>query len=779
MHAERVLEFEAIREQLAAECETAAGRALASDLQVSFDPDEVWRRLALTGEAFRLLENTSGLSLNGVADVVKPVTLAGKGAVLGGDVLARISDSLIAMRSARSALATRKEEMPGLWRWAERLPELRDLESRLTSSLDGDGEVKDEASPALASIRGRIGAIGQRIVERIQSYTQGNRRDLLSEPIYTVRDGRYVIPLKAENRGKIKGVVHGASGSGQTVYLEPDDVLNLGNQLREAESAEREEIQRILKDLSGRVGKHADAIVAGLEASAQLDLVLAKARLGQRQQACLPVAWGQHRLLIEKGRHPLLNPETAVPLSLELGSEVDGLMITGPNTGGKTVAIKTVGLFVLMAQSGLMVPADAMRLGPFTSVWADIGDEQSLQQSLSTFSGHVKNIAAALRGLRAGALVLLDEIGAGTDPAEGSALAKALLRAFRDAGAKILCSTHYGELKVFAYNEPGFTNAAMEFDTKSLRPTYRLILGAPGASHALRIAERYGVPKEIVEAARTDLGVDRQDVARMLEKLELAQKQAQRAQSEADRMAARLREVEREAQRKLSEAEEIRKTARARAAEELEQEIRRIRSQTAELMEELKGAAKGKEVEQVRTRLRDLEKSTAGKADRLKETSTPPSPTPVEIAKGMTVRIRGHSQSGTVLTDPRGESVQVQVGALKMRVAVRDLEAAPSAPPERKMTISRPGAFLQKTQNQTQELHLRMLRAEDAADLLDRFLDDAVLAGLPWVRIVHGKGGGVLRQVTHQALRRHPEVRTWHYADPAEGGDGVTVAVFE
>lgn len=773
-HAERVLEFEAIRERLAAECETEGGARLAADLAPTFDEAEVWALQDLTREAADLLGGLSVPSLGAVRDHATAVTRAAKGGAVDGQTLFQIGAALEAMRAARGVVRARERDCPALWGIASNLCDLAALERRLLDSLEADGEVLDSASPELARLRKAKHSCAQRIGDRIQSYVSGKNRDLLSDPIVTQRDGRYVVPVKAEHKSRLKGIVHDTSASGQTVYVEPEEIVQLGNALREAEAAERAEVARILADLSKRVGAEADAIAVGLEAASELDLHLAKARLGYRMKGASPIRSDGHRIFIQSGRHPLLEAETAVPLTLDVGKEFDGLLITGPNTGGKTVAIKTVGLFVLMAQSGLMLPAGEVRLGVFTQVWADIGDEQSLQQSLSTFSAHIKNIAEALAKLRPGALVLLDEAGAGTDPAEGAALAKALFLAFQSGGAKLMASTHYGELKVFAYNTPGFINAAMEFDVKSLRPTYRLIVGAPGASHALRIAERYGIPKSIVDAAREGVGVERQDVARMLEKLEQAQRQAQAAQSEADRLTARLRKIEAETESKLAEAAEIKRTARQKAAEAVEAALREIRLEAAAIFDELKASTDPKARESARERLREVQRA----GQDLSEDFRPPAEKReiTAIVKGARVRLEGYAQVGTVLTDPRDGKVQVQVGMLKMTVPVAQLRPAPGEP--EKPAPARKNLGLQRAQTATMELQLRGMRAEDAQEAIDRFVDDAILGGLPSVRIVHGKGEGILRKVTRETLKRHRGVRSFRDGEPSEGGQGVTIAEF-
>lgn len=774
MHALRVLEFDAIRERLQYHCETPLGAALASELLPSFDETEVWRLLEQTRETMDFIAKLSPPRLGALKDPREALNRAAKGGTLGGNEVFQIGDSLYAMRSLKEAVKPRRAEFPKLWNFVEFLPEHKRLEDQIFESLESDGAVKDGASPQLGTLRQKKRSAASRIQDRIQSYTTGSTRELLSDPIYTVRDGRYVIPVKSENRGKIRGIVHDTSSTGATVFIEPEEILQLGNALREIEAAERAEVIRVLASLSGKVGAVANEAIPGIEQAGFVDFLLAKAKLGYDLRGTIPQPLKSTGIKIQGGRHPLLDPDKVIPLDIELYAENGSVLITGPNTGGKTVAIKTVGLFVLMAQSGIAVPGLDVRLGPFTQVWADIGDEQSLEQSLSTFSGHIKNIAAALSGLKKGSLVLLDEVGAGTDPAEGAALAKAILLEMQRKGAAILASTHYGELKAFAFNADGFQNAAMEFDLKSLRPTYRLIMGAPGASQALRIAERYGIPKEVVESAKTGLGEQQQDIAGMLEKLEQAQKQARIAQGEADRRLNELKRKEAEADKKLDEARSVRENVHGKAQEAIDDALREIRLEAARLFEELKRAPDQRSIEKSRQDLKDLQEVGADLAKELAPKKEK-KPATGGISKGMSVKIEGYNQIGTVIEEPRGATVAVQVGVLKMTLPLQSLQPVATPVLQRK---AQPNVRLLKAQTASTEIHLRAMRAEEAEQDLQRFIDDAVLAGLDSVRIVHGKGEGILRKLTQDYLRRHPHVKSFRTADAGEGGDGVTVAVF-
>lgn len=779
-HALRVLEFPAVRERLQYHCETSIAAAIAHDLEPTMDAELVLALLEETNEAYDLISKHSVPSMGSVRDLRGSLQRIGKGGIGSGEELFAIGEAMSTIRSIRSLLSPIRTQYPLLWRFLEFAPEHPRLEEAIFTSLDPNGEVKDSASPNLATLRQRKRSTTSRIIEAIQSYTTGSRRDLLSDPIYTVRDGRYVIPLKAENKGKIKGIIHDTSGSGATVYLEPEDVLQLGNRLREVEAAERDEILKVLGAISGKVGGVASEVIQGIQDAAELDLILAKARLAFEMKGTPPQKADAHTIQIQGGRHPLIDQGVAVPLDIVLGGRHGSILITGPNTGGKTVAIKTVGLFVCMLQSGMFVPALDVRFSPFTQIWADIGDEQSLQQSLSTFSGHIKNIGEALKSLSSGALVLLDEVGAGTDPAEGAALARAILFEMRERGAAVLASTHYGELKAFAYSTDGFTNAAMEFDAKSLRPTYRLLLGAPGASHALKIAERYGIPKDVIERAREGLSEQQQDIAAMLERLEQAQKLARIAQGDADRRVSELKKREEVASRKLEEADEIRRTASSKAQGLIDEALRQIRLEAAEIFEELKkSGAEQKSLDQGRTRLKELQEVGEDFSEEFsRQSPRPPSRSEASegnLKAGATVKIVGYQQTGVLLNEPSGGKAQVQMGPLKMTVKASDLTAI-AGPPQQKAKVN---IGLQKAQSATTEIHLRGSRAEDAMEDLEKFLDEAILAGLPSVRIVHGKGEGILRQLTRQMLQRNPGVKGFREGEPGEGGAGVTIATFK
>lgn len=776
LRALKILDFQAIRNRLGLCCETELGKQLASELFPEFDRESVWRLIHQTSEALDLFGKNPPPSLYGVFDVRPALKLAGKGSILGGQELYRIGVALQGVRSYNDYLEP--TQSPTLSKLAIGLIPEPKIEAELIHCLDSDGSVQDDASSELAEIRRKKRGAQGRILERIQAYVSGKARDYLSDPLYTVREGRYVIPLKSEHKGKIRGIIHDTSATGSTLYLEPDDVIAAANDARQIEAAEREEEKRILTLLSRKLAHISDATVGSLTLLGELDLIFAKARLAAQMKANVPEEVPGNFIKIQGGRHPMLDPETVVPIDIEVGKDAN-VLITGPNTGGKTVAMKTVGLFVAMMQSGLMPPAIHVKFGSFSQIWADIGDEQSIEQSLSTFSAHVKNIASALNNLQPGGLVLLDEVGAGTDPAEGAALAQAILLEIQAKEAVVLASTHYGELKAFAFSEKGFTNASMEFDAKSLRPTYRLILGAAGASQALKIAERYGIKHHVIERAIAGLTDQQQNLAEMLHELENSQKRARAAQSEADRRTAELRDLELKAERKLKEAEDIRKRANERSHDAIETTLREIRIQAEDVIESLKkqGVADPQKIQKSREDLRALDALGKDLSRKFKqEPKAIPAGSKTDYRKGDVVQVLGFQQNAVLLEDSVGKEVFVQMGALKMKVDVRKL-----SPTQQKLvspSSNKSKMGLSKTMTATTEITLRNMRAEDAVQLLERFLDDAILGNVPWVRIVHGKGEGILRQITQDYLKKHPEVKNFRDGDATEGGQGVTIATF-
>ncbi|MGQ9802764.1 MAG: endonuclease MutS2 [Anaerolineae bacterium] len=784
----QTLEFPKILERLAAHTSFSAGAEKARALAPSTDPAEIRERLATTTEARRFLSLYPLTDLGGARDVRPMVEAARREAVLDPADLLDIAQTLQTARRLRQTVARQEAHFPRLAAVAARLEPCPELVAAIERVLDERGEVRDDASSALARIRSERRTVHDRLITRLQRIISSpETAPFLQEPIITMREGRYVVPLKADFKGRIRGIVHDRSASGATLFIEPLSVVELGNTWRELQVAEDQEIRRILADLSARVAARGAEILETVDALADLDLAFAKARYADELDAVEPLlADGKPerdgtRLRLLRARHPLLDPATVVPIDVILDGGTHVLVITGPNTGGKTVTLKTVGLLALMAQSGLHIPADENSLLPvFAAIYADIGDEQSIEQSLSTFSAHLTNILSFIHQADEHSLVLLDELGAGTDPAEGSALARALLETFRQRGAVTLVATHYPELKAYAQLTPGVCNACVEFDPETLRPTYRLTIGIPGRSNALAIARRLGLDEAIVRRAEALLSPQERQTEHLLADLHRLRLEAARARDEAYAARAEAQRLTEELHRRLARIDEERaailEQARREALEELErlrEEVRALQQQwrkiylTSPVAQDVSGVPHPPPpVAEAEAELNRLE-TEVEESFRAPEPLLPTGP----LQPGDTVWVKSLRAIGELraLVD---DEVEVQVGPLRVRVPARELERrAPPAP------VVEPSGVRYAPPTAPLRLDLRGQTVEEALERLDRYLDTAALAGLPWAHIVHGKGTGALRQAVRDFLRRHPLVRSYRSGEEGEGGDGVTVVV--
>ncbi len=776
----QTLEFPQVLAHLARHTTFSAGREMALALTPTPFADEVRERLQETAEARYLLDTQGGLSLGGVRDVRPLAHSAQRGAILQPDDLLDILGTLRAGGRVRRTLHRLRNRVPLLADIAARIEPCPALADEIRRCLNDQGEVVDQASPQLARIRSDLRAVHERLLDRLNRIlTNPQNAPYLQEAIITRRGGRYVIPVKADFKGRIPGIVHDTSASGATLFVEPLSLVEMGNRWRQLQVEEDREVKRILADLSAQVAGHGEELAWTVEALAALDLALAKGRYADAIQAVPPTmvpdadpAIGSP-LDLRQARHPLLDPETVVPIDVHLdGNRI--LVITGPNTGGKTVSLKTVGLMAAMAQAGLHLPvAEGSRLPVFSGIYADIGDEQSIEQSLSTFSAHLINIIHILERADEHSLVLLDELGAGTDPVEGSALARALLAHLLARRITTLVATHYSELKAFAQTTPGVENASMEFDLDTLSPTYRMRIGLPGRSNAFAIAERLGLPAEIVEAARALVSPDERAAESLLAEIQQAHREAAAARDEAIQTKRRVEEQERRLAAHLAAIEGERAAILGEARAEARRELARFRREIESLQEELderrrQSSLTARWLAQARERLAAQEKAAAPPPP-----PPPPEPEalPGEIAVGDTVFIVGLGTTGQV-TALEGDRAEVQVGAFSVRVQRSDLERRKprKAAPEPTVSLPKPPP------SPGIELDLRGRRVEDALPELDRYLDDAFLAGLPWVRIIHGKGTGALRRAVRRHLREHPLVRSYRSGEQGEGGTGVTIA---
>ena len=781
-----LLEFDKLRRQLADRTHFGGGRELALGLEPAWLGEEVAARQALTAQARDFLDRKGGALLEGAHDMRLEIESATRGKMLLAQELLEIRDTIAAARRVKRPIVRDHARWPELAALAERLDPCPGVHDAIQEALDEDGEVRDAASPELRRVRKKRRVVHDRIVRQMEGLLRGAAASHLQEALVTQRDGRYVLPVKADFRGRVPGVVHDVSDSGQTVFVEPLAVVELGNEHRQLELEERKEVERILRDLSLRVAEEAEALIGTVGELAQIDLVFAKARLGIEMRAVRPDIEqdGAPGLRFHAARHPLLDPDTVVPIDVWVGADEDFhvLVITGPNTGGKTVSLKTVGLLTAMAQSGLQVPAaDGARLSVFNGIFADIGDEQSIEQSLSTFSGHMTNIIALLEQADDRSLVLLDELGAGTDPAEGAALAGSILETLRMRRITTVASTHYTELKTYAYSTEGVANASVEFDVDTLRPTYELTIGLPGRSNALAIAARLGLPAEIVDSAREGLEVSEVEMEDLLAEIRearrastaervLATEKRVRAEAWAARLEKALREIE-------EQRAELLNTARRQAEGELETARRAIRR----LLERAERAGGGREaLAEARGALdAKVEELTDIVAEREQAEVIVPPPEPEQLAPGARVRVRSLSAEGEVLElDERKDEVLVQMGALRMRVDVADLEWI-AAPATVQPVISSGRHAIDTGAASPIELDLRGMRVEEALARVDEQLDRALLIGSPFIRIVHGHGTGALKQAVREALRRHRSVTRHRAGEKGEGGDGATVVYFD
>ncbi|WP_188816536.1 endonuclease MutS2 [Calditerricola satsumensis] len=774
-----VLEFPKILAALAEKTVSPLGREKAEALRPSTDPAVVRTWQDETAEAARLLRHHDAVPLAGVRDIRPLVSRAQKGGTLLPDDFVAIAQTLKTGRRLKAFLlkATADGTYPHLRALAERLVSLADLEQAIGEAIGEHGEVLDSASPALRAIRAEIRALESRIRETLEGLIRNPAtQKLLQEPLITVRNGRYVLPVKQEHRGAFGGIVHDQSASGATLFVEPQAVVALGNRLREAQRREEREIARILAQLSAKVAAAGEALLANAETLGQLDFVFAKAHLAREQDAGKPALNTKGYLVLRRARHPLIPRDRVVPIDVELGRTFTSLVITGPNTGGKTVTLKTIGLLTLMALAGLHIPAEAdSDVAVFSGVYADIGDEQSIEQSLSTFSSHMTNIIRILRRVDANSLVLLDELGAGTDPTEGAALATAILDYLHRRGVRTVATTHYSELKAYAYNRTGVMNASVEFDAETLRPTYRLLIGVPGRSNAFAIAQRLGLPEEIVTAARSQLGEDERRVEAMIASLEENQRRAEAERQEAERLRREVERLRDELARERERFAQEKNRLLEKAEREANQAVERARREAEAILAELREQAKAEQASIREHRLIALRNQLDRARVRFAR-EAPPRPArkanPRPVREGDTVRVLTLDQKGTVLEKAGDQEWLVSVGLMKVKVKERDLELLEGEPQEEWVPVA---AVKGGGSAVSPELDLRGHTVEEALVELDQYLDRALMAGLHQVTVIHGKGTGALRSGVQEFLKRHKHVRAFRLGGPGEGGSGVTV----
>ena len=776
--SQALLEFPLIRTRLADMTSFPPSRRLAEALEPESDPVLVARGLDETDQARALLRDRAGVGVGAAHDIGPQVERATRAGRLDAQQFLEIADTLDA--TARLATALADERRPLLRDLGRELHPLPALRSTLARSFDPVGELLDTASARLGGLRAAVRVAYDRLRRRLDALVGSELGGALQEPIITLRNGRYVVPVKAEARGKVKGIVHDASGSGQTLFIEPMVAVELGNAWREAKAAEQEEVERILDELSALVAANAEALRATLAALARFDLWAAKAQLAVEMDGVRAETADRPSVVLLGARHPGLTGRV-VPIDLRLGEDYTALVVTGPNTGGKTVTLRTLGLLALMHQAGLHVPAEAgSKLPVFSDVFADIGDEQSIAQSLSTFSGHLRRIIRIVEAAGSGTLVLLDELGAGTDPTEGSALAQALLDHFIRAGALIAATTHYAELKAYAHTTEGARNASVEFDLESLSPTYRLTIGLPGGSQAFAIAERLGLAPGIVADARSRLSEAQRTFEETLARIKTAETETsdalERARAAEARAADALRVADEERRRARRERDDVVRTAR----EEAERLV-------GDLRDEVHTTRRSLERETVTAQSLD---SAVGRAEEAlgRLPDAPAAPVAVAPVEPRTWKVgeRARSRSGgwegrIAALDKGGKRASLEAGGMRVSVLLDDLEPAMGndgrgARPEPASGSASVSALqLSRARTVASSLDLRGARVDEALDALGRYLDDAALAGVDKVTIIHGLGTGALRDAVRTQAGGHPLVKEIRPGERGEGGDGATI----
>ncbi len=796
------LEFDKVLELLAKRCSFSVSETLVRDLTPSTDTSEVNRRQNATEEARRLLEVRPNTGVRGARDIRGHVRRAAVGGTLNASELLEIAATIGAGRSMRQLLDRQEIRAPTLARVARRIVDLDELEGEIRNAIDDDGQILDSASERLRRIRTDLRQSYDRLMRRLNELIASpSLREALQDPVVTMRSGRYVVPVKSDFRGRVRGIIHDQSASGATFFIEPLPIVELTNTWRQHGIEEEHEIERILKELSERVHAAQYGLLETVEALATIDLSFAMGKLALEMGATRPVLAsiprvvdagnaltpalsqgerGQAVVHLIAARHPLLRGDV-VPTDLDLGGQFDVLLITGPNTGGKTVALKTVGLLAAMTQAGMQIPADeGSSMAVFSGIYADIGDEQSIEQSLSTFSSHITRIVEILRLADSSSLVLLDEIGAGTDPQEGATLSRAILQHLVDERVYTIATTHYSELKSFAYATPQVENASVEFDAETLRPTYRLIIGLPGRSNALAIAERLGMPHAIIADAREMTPQSEQRVDELLQEIHghLAQARTDRAVSTQLRTAAE--RANNELRTKLAAVERERRSILERAEEAREETISELAREADELRRELRGLRSERE------RLAAIEGRIAGLRSPSPARAQPAAGPSETFSIGDMVEVTNLGTTG-VVRSISGNAVEVEVGGMRVRVSPNQLVRRESSKPEpspRQQAVAS-GHLLQSAEPAPSspegwwpvesQLDLRGLTTEEARYRLDRYLNDAYMEGAQTVRIVHGKGTGAVRQAVREVLSDHPLVQSHETAERNEGGEGATV----
>lgn len=775
----RVMEFQKIKEQLNNQAATYLGKDLSSKLKPSTDITEVQELQKETDEAAQIVRMNFAIPLGGISDIRSSLKRSQIGGVLGTGESLDVANTIYGGRQVKRFIEDmdEEEEIPILRDLVMQISPLKDLERHIKSCIDDHGHVMDSASQKLRSIRSSIRTFESRVRDKLDNYTKSSS-SMLSDSIITIRNERYVLPVKQEHRGSIGGIVHDQSASGQTLFMEPKAVVDLNNQLQEARIKEKQEIEQILQEISEYIASSESFLYENVMVLGKIDFMFARAKLGQQMKAAMPKMNDKGIIKMKQARHPLISMDEVVANDVEIGETYTSIVITGPNTGGKTVTLKMVGLCTLMAQSGLQIPAlDGCEMAVFENVFADIGDEQSIEQDLSTFSSHMTNIVEILEHVNHKTLVLFDELGAGTDPQEGAALAMSILDEAVSRNAVILATTHYPELKAYGYNRENVVNASVEFDIETLKPTYRLLIGVPGRSNAFDISKRLGLSDIVIEQAKGHVGVDSTSVENMIASLEKSQLDAEKDYQAAHQILLESEKLRDDLSKYWKQFEQKREDLYKKAEEKAEKALTKAREEAELIIDEVRSMKTNtqlKEHEWIEAK-KMLEDAVPNLSSKQVKDTHKPSLTNVEFTLGDEVKLLKVNQIGTVLEKVSEKEFLVQVGMMKVKVKHKDLQLV-EKPKEK---VEKPIATIKGSNTHVKtELDLRGERFENALFKLEKYIDDTLLAGYSKVSIIHGKGTGALRKGVQEFVKRHPSIRASRAGSSGEGGSGVTIIEF-
>lgn len=788
----RVLEYPKIIEKLVQYAGSQPGKELCRYLTPSSDIMEIRRMQRETTDAVSRLCRRGGVSFSGLSDIRASLIRLEIGSSLNIDELLKVCRLLETTSRVKAwSRSENREEMPqdSLEEMFSGLQPLTPLCNEIRHCIISEEEISDDASPGLRQVRRAMKLTNEKIRSQLASYVNGSSRIYLQDAVITQRNGRFCIPVKAEHRGQIPGMIHDQSSSGSTLFVEPMSVVKLNNDLRELEIREEKEIEIVLANLSSLVAEQSEPINSDILLLTELDFIFARALLSRSYNGTEPEFNEEGRVRIKKGRHPLLDAKKVIPVDIRIGDDFTLLVISGPNTGGKTVSLKTVGLFTLLGQAGLHIPAsDHSELAIFHEVYADIGDEQSIEQSLSTFSSHMTNIVSFWEQADERSLVLFDELGAGTDPTEGAALAIAILSNLHRRGIRTIATTHYSELKIFALSTPGVENGCCEFNVETLRPTYRLLIGVPGKSNAFAISEKLGLPDYVIEEAKGHLRQQDEDFEDVIADLESSRVEIEQEQQEIARYRQEIEDLKNRLARKEERLEANRDAILQKAREEAQAVLREAKSYADETIRNFNKLGKdsdgSRKMEQERTRLREkmsgLEKDMGLKNAKKPKKELSAS----DLRIGDSVKVLSMNLKGTVSTKPDAKgNLFVQMGILRSQVNIKDLEKISDEQTDKYVKTPRSGSGskvkMAKSYSISSEVNLIGKTVDEAMVELDKYLDDAYLAHLSPVRIVHGKGSGILRKAVHQYLRRQKHVASYRLGEYGEGDSGVTIVDFK